>query len=201
MWSNIGVGRSGQCVAALLALFARQTLPTSSGNIANTGTSTARNLLSLRIALQIPATRTEKRIVSKKTRLEVVFRLRETEEDRARMALANAQRDVLAATDALSVAQARAATDDRRSASAAHWTLIESAHTRALQDARQAERAVQVASDGLSQTRAHYIGARTRTEALRKAIESRRSEVKRAEAQAERKAMDEIAMILRAAVA
>lgn len=117
------------------------------------------------------------------------------------MALADAQRNVVAATDALSAAKARAAADDRRSASAAHWTLIESAHTRALQDARQAERAVQAASDGLTKTRAHYIGARTKTEALRKAIESRRAELQRVEAQAERKTMDEIAMILRAAVA
>jgi flagellar export protein FliJ len=139
--------------------------------------------------------------VSKKTRLETVFRLRETEEDRARQALADAQRNVVAATDALSAARARASADDRRSASAAHWSLVESAHTRALQEARQAERAVQAASDGLSQTRDHYIGARTRTEALRKAIEARRAEMMKTEAQAERKTMDEIAMILRAAVA
>jgi flagellar export protein FliJ len=139
--------------------------------------------------------------VSRKIRLETVFRLRETEEDRARQALADAQRHVADARSALTDAQAKASADDRRGASAAHWTLIESAHTRALQEARQAERAVQAANDGLSQTRARYIGARTKTEALRRAIESRRAEMLRTEAQAERKAMDEIAMLLRAAVA
>jgi flagellar export protein FliJ len=140
-------------------------------------------------------------IVGKKNRLETVVWLRETEEDRARLAMADAQRHVAAATDALSAAKARARSDERRSASAAHWSLIESAHTRALQEARQAEHAVKAASDGLSQSRAHYLGAHTRTEALRRAIEARRAEEIRAEAQAERKNMDEIAMLLRAAIA
>jgi flagellar export protein FliJ len=134
--------------------------------------------------------------VSAKTRLETVFRLRETEEDRARLALADAQRDVETARDRLSAARAHATDDHRRVASAAHWTLIESAHARALQEARQAERAVQAASEGLSQSRARYLGAHTRTEALRKAIEARRAEDVRAEAKAERKNMDEIAMLL-----
>lgn len=139
--------------------------------------------------------------MSKKNRLETVVWLRETEEDRARLAMADAQRHVAAANDALSIAKARAKTDERRSSSAAHWSLVESAHIRALQEARQAEHAMQAASDGLSQTRASYLGAHTRTEALRRAIESRRTEAVRAEAQAERKTMDEIAMLLRAATA
>jgi flagellar export protein FliJ len=128
--------------------------------------------------------------------LDTVYRLRETEEDRARQALADAQRSVDAAKDQLSAASARAAADDRRLDSAAHWSLVETAHTRALQEARQAERAVQSASDGLSQSRARYLGAHTRTEALRKAIEARRAETLREQSQAERKNMDEIAMIL-----
>ena len=139
--------------------------------------------------------------MNKKNRLETVVWLRETEEDRARKAMADAQRTVTAATDALSAAKARAFTDERRSASAAHWTLVESAHTRALQEARQAERAVQSASDGLSQSRAHYLGAHSRTEALRRAVEARRAEEVRSEAQAERKNMDEIAMLLRSVTA
>lgn len=134
--------------------------------------------------------------MSAKTRLETVFRLRETEEDRARVALADAQRDVAAATDRLSAAAARAAADHRKLDSAAHWTLVETAHARALQEARQAEHAVQKASEGLSQSRARYLGAHTRTEALRKAIEARRAEVLREESQAERKSMDEIAILL-----
>ena len=134
--------------------------------------------------------------MSGKTRLETVFRLRETEEDRARLALADAQRDVVAATDRLSLARARAVADHRRPASAADWSLVETAHSRALLEARQAEHAVQKASDGLSQSRTRYLGAHTRTEALRKAIEARRAEVVRQELQAERKQMDEIAMLL-----
>lgn len=139
--------------------------------------------------------------MSKKNRLETVVWLRETEEDRARMEMANAQRHMAAANDALSVANARAKKDERRSASAAHWSLVESAHTRALMEARQAEHAANAASDGLSQSRARYLGAHTRTEALRRAIEARRKEEVRTEAQAERKNMDEIAMLLRVVTA
>lgn len=134
--------------------------------------------------------------MSATTRLDTVFRLRETEEDRARQALADAQRTVDAAKNQLSAAAARAAADHRTLNSAAHWSLIETAHARALQEARQAERAVQKAADGLSQSRAHYLGAHTRTEALRKAIEARRAETLREQSQAERKYMDEIAMLL-----
>ena len=139
--------------------------------------------------------------MGKKNRLETVVWLRETEEDRARLAMADAQRHVAAATDALSAAKARAKVDERRSASAAHWSLVETAHIRALQEARQAEHAVKTASDGLSQTRASYLGAHTRTEALRRVLEARRAEEVRAEAQSERKDMDEIAMLLRTAMA
>jgi flagellar export protein FliJ len=161
----------------------------------------ARIVLWLQSALQFLSIRTEEEIVSAKTRLDTVFRLRETEEDRAREALAHAQRNVTAATNQLAAAQASATADHRKLASAAHWSLVESAHARALQEARQAERAVQKASDGLSQSRARYLGAHTRTEALRKAIEARRAETVREERKAERKNMDEIAMLLFQSVA
>ncbi len=128
--------------------------------------------------------------------MHTVFRLRETEEDRARSELADAQRNVAAATDQLSAARQRVTADHRKLASAAHWSLVESAHAQAVCEARQAERAVEKASDGLSQNRARYLGAHSRTEALRKAIEARRAENLREERQAERKAMDEIAVLL-----
>jgi flagellar export protein FliJ len=134
--------------------------------------------------------------VGKTTRLETVFRLRETEEDRARLAMADAQRHVTNATQAWMAARARAAADDRQGASAAHWTLIEGAHTRALQEARQAETAVKAAADGLTKMRASYLGARTKTEALRRVIESRRADERREEAHAERKVMDEVANLM-----
>jgi flagellar export protein FliJ len=151
--------------------------------------------------LQIFPIRTEEKIVSKKNRLETVVWLRETEEDRARLAMADAQRTVAAATDALSAARAKAHMDERASASAAHWTMVETAHIRALQEARQAEKVVAHASDGLAKSRTCYLGAHTRAEALRKAVQTRRAEAVRAEAQAEQKGMDEIAMLLRVAVA
>jgi flagellar biosynthesis chaperone FliJ len=79
--------------------------------------------------------------------------------------------------------------------------MVETAHIRALQEARQAEKVVAHASDGLAKSRTCYLGAHTRAEALRKAVQTRRAEAVRAEAQAEQKGMDEIAMLLRVAVA
>jgi flagellar biosynthesis chaperone FliJ len=188
-------------ISPVAAIPAGQVLPPFGKPRPSLDSAQARFLLWLRKVLQLFPIRTEEKIVGKKNRLETVVWLRETEEDRARLAMADAQRHVAAATDALSAANARAKTDERRSASAAHWSLVETAHIRALQEARQAEHAVQAASDGLSQTRAHYLGAHTRTEALRRALQTRRVETVRAEAQAERKNMDEIAMLLRVATA
>lgn len=136
-----------------------------------------------------------------KNRLETVVWLRETEEDRARLAMADAQRHVAEATDALSAAKARTVVDERRGASAALWFLVESAHTRALHEARQAEHAVATATDGLSQTRARYLGAHTKTESLRRVLEARRAETVRSEVRAERKSMDEIAMLMHSTMA
>jgi flagellar export protein FliJ len=134
--------------------------------------------------------------VDKKLRLDTVVRLRETEEDRACRAMADAQRNVSQATQLWTAAQARASTDERNGASAAHWSIVECAHSRALQEARQAERAVQTASEGLSIKRTQYLGAHTKTQAIRKVLESRRTELARAEDRAERKIMDDIATLL-----
>jgi flagellar biosynthesis chaperone FliJ len=119
------------------------------------------------------------------------------DEDRARMTLAEAQRLALATAAAVREAAQRALADERRSGTAADWTLIEFAHIRALQDARQAEKEKHAADEKLGRSREYFVGARTRAEALRRVQESRRSELRVAERLAEHKTMDEVATLLR----
>lgn len=134
--------------------------------------------------------------MSNKSRLETVYRLRETEEDRARAALADAQRSVLDAEKRLEAAKHRAMADERNRSTAAHWSMVETAHVRALQEARQAEFMVKSAETGLMKKRDTYIGAHTKTEALKRVIQTRKAEAMRAQEKAEQKIMDEVAMLL-----
>jgi flagellar biosynthesis chaperone FliJ len=135
--------------------------------------------------------------VSPKNRLDAAVRIREVAENRARLTLAEAQRLALATAAAVHETTQRALADDRCSGSAADWTLIEFAHIRALQDARRAETEKRAAEEKLGVSRASFLGARQRAEALRRVLESRRAETLVAERLTEHKAMDEVATLLR----
>jgi len=135
--------------------------------------------------------------VSSSTRLDAAVRVREVDEDRARMTLAEAQRLALATAAAVREAAQRALVDDRHTGTAADWTIIEFAHIRALQDARRAELERRAAEEKLGVSRERFVGARTRAEALRRVLEARRSEMRVAERLTEHKAMDEVASLLR----
>ena len=135
--------------------------------------------------------------MSPKTRLDAAVRVREVDEDRARMTLAEAQRLALATAAAVREAAQRALADERSSGTAADWTIIEFAHIRALQDARRAEIERRAAEEKLGISRARFVGARTRAEALRRVLEARRSEMRVAESLTEHKEMDEVATMLR----
>ena len=134
--------------------------------------------------------------MSPPTRLDAVVRLREVDEDRARNKMAEAQRLALATQAAVREAAARALADERRRGSVEDGSLIESAHVRALQDARQAEMNKIMAEQKLDQTRKHFVGARTRAEAMRRVRESRLSELRATERLGELKQMDEVATML-----
>ena len=110
--------------------------------------------------------------------------------------MAEAQRLALATQSAVRETAARALTDERRPGSADDWSLIENAHVRALQDARQAELNKIMADEKLDKTREYFVGARTRAEAKRRVRETRRSEVRTAERLGELKQMDEVATLL-----
>jgi flagellar biosynthesis chaperone FliJ len=135
--------------------------------------------------------------VSPKNRLDAAVRIREVDENRARLTLAEAQRLALATAAAVRETAQRALADDRCSGSAADWTLIEFAHIRALQDARRAELEKRAAEEKLGVSRACFLGARHRAEALRRVLELRRAETRVAERLSEHKAMDEVATLLR----
>jgi flagellar biosynthesis chaperone FliJ len=135
--------------------------------------------------------------VSPKTRLDAAVRIREVAEDQARLTLAEAQRVARAAQAAVRLAAEKARADERCTGSAADWTLVESAHLRALQEARQAERDEQTAVEKLGASRAHYVGAHLRAEALRKVVDTRLAELAVADRSTERRNMDEIAVVLR----
>lgn len=130
-----------------------------------------------------------------KTRLDAVVKLRERDEDRARLDLAEAHRLVLAADRTAREAADVARQDDRARGCAADWQLAEHAHARALVEARQAERACHAASEKLGSSRQRYVGAHARAEALRRVVEARRFEVVREAEATERKHLDEVAML------
>ncbi len=113
------------------------------------------------------------------------------------MTLAEAQRLALATAAAVREAAQRALADERRSGTAADWTLIEFAHIRALQDTRRAELERRAAEQKLGASRERFVGARARAEALRRVLEARHSEMQVAERLSENKEMDEVATLLR----
>lgn len=76
------------------------------------------------------------------------------------------------------------------------WELIDTAHTRALLDARIAEHAVNAASEKLGSSRRQYVGAYGRAEAMRRLVETRRADAIRESERAEAKVLDEIASLL-----
>lgn len=132
---------------------------------------------------------------SEQHRLASVIKLREQIEDRARLELANAQRQTAAAEESLREAEERSRRDHRGRGSAADWQIAESAHGTALREVREAERAAQAAVIELARTRTEYVSARGRAEAVRR-ISAIRAETAAKEREArEDKELDELAVL------
>jgi flagellar export protein FliJ len=130
--------------------------------------------------------------VKPQTRLDVVVKLREKDEERARLELAAAQRAAAAAATAAATARANAKQDHRSRGSAAHWDLTEIGHFRALRDAAVAEKTANAASEKLNATRQNWGTAYKRAESMRRVAETRRAEIIAERDNQERKEMDEI---------
>jgi flagellar export protein FliJ len=130
--------------------------------------------------------------VPPKTRLDAVVKIRERDEDTARIQLSEDQRRQLAAVKALEDAKTRARHDARTSGRARDWELADRAHQRALHDARLAEHAVNAASEKVANSREKYVGAYAKAEAMRRIVETRRADIVKEEAKAEEKRADEL---------
>jgi flagellar export protein FliJ len=134
--------------------------------------------------------------VPPKTRLDAVVKIRERDEDTARIQLSEDQRRQLAAIKALDEAKERTRHDARTSGRAMDWDLADRAHQRALLDARLAEHAVKAADEKVGSSRANYVGAYAKAEAMRRIVETRRAEIVKEHEKKEAKHLDEMATLL-----
>jgi flagellar export protein FliJ len=133
--------------------------------------------------------------VPPKTRLDAVVKIRERDEDTARIALSEDQRRQLAAVAALEEAKARARHDARTSGRAMDWDLADRAHQRALLEARLAEHAVTAADEKVGTSRQKYVTAYSKAEAMRRVVETRRADMVKEAEKAEAKQLDEMATL------
>ncbi|HEY0707013.1 MAG TPA: hypothetical protein VGG33_09455 [Polyangia bacterium] len=130
------------------------------------------------------------------TRLDVVVKLRERDEEKARLALADSERAAKAAAEAARRAAEQARKDHRAAGTAADWQMHDLAHGRALHEAAEAEKAAGAADQHLVKTRNHYSSAYKRAETIRRVAETRRSELVAEIEGRERKELDEIGVLL-----
>jgi flagellar export protein FliJ len=146
-------------------------------------------------SLNLSARDAEELSVPPKTRLDAVVKIRERDEDTARIQLSEDQRRQLAAVAALSQARERAREDARTSGRASDWDLADRAHQRALIDARIAEHAVTAADEKVGNSRANYVAAYSKAEAMRRVVETRRADMVKEAEKAEAKQLDEMATL------
>jgi flagellar protein FliJ len=130
--------------------------------------------------------------VKPQTRLDVVVKLREKDEERARVELAEAQRAAAAAERAAAAAKAAAKVDLRGRGSAAQWELTEIGHFAALRAAAIAEKTAVAATEKVATTRNNWGTAYKRAESMRRVADARRAEIIAEQDSKERKELDEI---------
>lgn len=129
-------------------------------------------------------------------RLDAVVKLREKDEEKVRIELAEAQRAATAAQTAAAAARARARADERGGGMAALWDLAEHAHFRALREAAHAEKLAAAAGERLTTTRQKYATAYKKAETIRRVANARRAEIVAEADSKERKELDEIGTLL-----
>lgn len=130
------------------------------------------------------------------TRLDVVVKLRERDEEKARTALADSERAAKDAAEAAKLALETTRRDSRSRGNAALWQLHDAAHGRALHDAAEAAKVAGAADLHLVRSRDHYSSAYKRAETIRRVAESRRSEIIAEAEGRERKELDELGVLL-----
>lgn len=131
-----------------------------------------------------------------KTRLDAVVRVREREEDRALRLVADAETAAKRAAEQAAALKEAAQVDHRKAGDATTWELTETAHVRALSDARKAEKDAQRLQSEVTKVRVVYTSAHQRAEVVRRVAETRRDEARRELDKTEEKALDEVASML-----
>jgi flagellar biosynthesis chaperone FliJ len=129
-------------------------------------------------------------------RLDVVVKLRERDEEKARIQLAEAQRQAMAAAQALDEVQRRAVIPARARGTAAEWLMADVAAVRAREDVRKAEVVAKAADQKLGAQQKHYAGALAKVEVMRKVADARRDELLAAADRVEAKVLDEAARLM-----
>jgi flagellar export protein FliJ len=129
------------------------------------------------------------------TRLDVVVKLRERDEEKTRTALADSERAAKKAAELAALAREKARHDGRSAGSAADWVMLDAAHTRARNDAVHAEQAAGAAHAHLHASRLQYSQAYQRAETMRRVAESRRAEIIAEGEARDRKELDELAVL------
>lgn len=129
------------------------------------------------------------------TRLDPVVKLREREEQEARLRLADAIRKTAEARQALLDARLRAAADLRATGVAALWAMVEDSHARAIREVKRLAAEVDRAVAEEERVRAEYVAAHRAAEAVRRVRETRREELRTEAARRERKELDELASL------
>lgn len=130
-----------------------------------------------------------------KTRLDAVVKLRERNEEQKAQAFGVAESAARQAAAVAAQARAEALRDERKGGDASQWDVIELAHHRALVEVRRAEREAQRARGVADTARATWVTAHQDAEAVRRAAEHRRDELRREADKAETKLLDEMALL------
>ncbi len=131
-----------------------------------------------------------------RTRLDAVVRVRERDEDRALEQVAQAEAKARQAIERAIAANEATKLDQRRAGDASTWELVETAHVRALADARKAQKESERAQAEVSKVRVVYTSAHQRAEVVRRVAEHRRDEFRKETERTEDKALDEVASML-----
>lgn len=125
-----------------------------------------------------------------------MVQVRERTEERALQKVVEAESQAKAALDRAAALKEATQRDLRRAGDAATWEMLETAHARALVDARKAEKDAQRLQSEVAKVRLVYTAAHQQAEVVRRVAESRRDEQRRELERSEDKALDEVASLL-----
>lgn len=128
-------------------------------------------------------------------RLDVVVKVKAREEEKRLLVFSKALRSVETAQQALQRAEAEANREGRRRGLAADFSLQDVARGRALEAVRQAQARLQTVAKVAEASKAAWVEAKVRTDAVRRVAETRRSEVRLEEDKRENRELDELAVL------